>query len=159
MSLNYNNPGNIKITSDRWIGAVYPGDSSTFVTFSSLPYGYRALYRLLRGYIESGYNTISRIIYRYAPPGDNNPTVNYVNYIQSATGIDKDTTISKTDYQAIFQIGYAISRFETGTNPNEKDAQAGFQMAFNPWKYGEEGKTNFMIPLTLSFALLMLMSK
>jgi len=161
MALNYNNPGNIRLTSENWIGQVKPGDSTSFATFTTLPYGYRALFKLLTTYINQGFNNLSRIIYKYAPPGDSNPTISYLQYVESRTGIDRLTTIYPDDYSKIWYIGLAISRFETGEEPDIDAAKLGFEMVFNDGKFPTEEKPGWplvAVGLGTWFAL-MLMSK
>ena len=161
MALNFNNPGNIRLTSETWLGQIKPGDSTSFVTFQNQVYGYRALFKLILNYIKSGYNNINRIIYKYAPPGDNNPTVQYADFVSNRTGISKETTIYPNDYHAIYLIGLAISRFETGAEPNTEAAKSGLEMVFNPEAYGDESNPNGFLVLfgLMTFAALIAASK
>lgn len=161
MALLFNNPGNIRLTSDTWLGQVKPGDSTSFVTFQNQTYGYRALFKLILNYINQGYNNINRIIYRYAPPGDNNPTIQYADFVSNRTGISKETTIYPTDYHAIYIIGLAMARFETGQEPEPEASKNGLQMVFNPAAYGDEGKDNHFPILfaIMTFATLIAISK
>jgi hypothetical protein len=132
MAINFNNPGNIeKRVTTIWQGAIYPGDSARFVTFESLPFGYRALYKVLLTKIRGGTNTIRKIITSYAPPSDNNPTEAYVNYVSSTTGIPPDNIITSDLTNDIFKIGHAISRFETGIIPPSDAIIQGFNMAMD----------------------------
>lgn len=131
MAINYNNPGNIeKRVTTIWQGAIYPGDSDRFVTFQSLPYGFRALFKVLKTKISSGTNTIEKIINSYAPPSDNNPTQAYIEYVSNITGIPAQKVITLDMMQDIFKIGHAISRFETGVIPPSNEIIEGFNMAF-----------------------------
>lgn len=67
-----NNPGNIRLTGDRWRGQVLPPPDRGFVTFAEPKWGYRALFVILEGYmIRHGLVTIRGIIGRYAPPSEN----------------------------------------------------------------------------------------
>lgn len=93
------NPMNIRISSSRWLGLV--GSYKGFCEFSSFEYGLRAGIVLLRNYIRRGYNTVSRIINRYAPPFENN-TDAYINYVCEFCHVDRDTRI-------IFGDDYFIS--------------------------------------------------
>ena len=42
-----NNPGNIRLTGDRWRGQVLPPPDRGFVTFAEPKWGYRALFVVL----------------------------------------------------------------------------------------------------------------
>lgn len=103
-----NNPGNIRSSSANWIGQTGVSDNG-FVIFGSLKYGYRALYKLLDNYIKAGYDTIDKIINRWAPPADNNDTETYIKNVSKRTGLTPYEKVKKTD---IFVIGLAISQQE-----------------------------------------------
>lgn len=129
MALNFNNPGNIEKTAGTyWQGAIYPGDSTRFVTFESQPFGYRALFKVIQTKIIRGLTTISDIINSYAPPSDNNPTESYINYVSSVTGIDRNRPLNSLNYDEIFKIGHAMSRFETGLIPDSKAILEGYNL-------------------------------
>lgn len=129
MALYFNNPGNIKLVPGTvWQGQVLPGDSSVFVTYINLPYGYRALFKVIQSKINRGLNTINSIIYDYAPPGDNNPTESYVNFIENNTGINRFSVINPGDLDSIKKIAYYISIFETGISPDKNSFQEGFNL-------------------------------
>jgi GH24 family phage-related lysozyme (muramidase) len=110
-----NNPGNIRINRNNdWEGRV-PLDQNTdhaFEQFTSYAYGVRALIILLRNYIRSGRNTITRVFEAYAPPGENN-TQSYINFVAQRLGIGANDTlaISKTVLRALAQ---AIAKMENG---------------------------------------------
>jgi hypothetical protein len=119
-----NNPGNIRTSNDKWLGKI-GADQRGFVIFDTLPHGYRALYKLLMGYIGKGYNTIDKIINKWAPPSEND-TTNYINFVVKQTGIDRYQTVKSTD---LYIIGMAISKMEHGLF--DKDAaQQGLAMVY-----------------------------
>lgn len=155
MALNFNNPGNLSITSDIWKGQVIPGDSLRFVTFSNPIYGYRALFIDLYNKIKNGFNTIEKIIYRYAPPNDNN-TEAYINYITSITGYNRTYILNPALLSQVFKIGYAIARFETGTVPVDKDIKEGFFIAFDENNDKPDLFKQFLVLSTISILLLKL---
>ena len=110
--LNNNNPGNIRLSGTYWIGAVSGSDTS-FVTFSSLSYGYRAMFVLLKNYISAGYNTISLIINRWAPSSEND-TISYINHVVNLTGIAQDTLIDSSNETQMKALVSALSTHENG---------------------------------------------
>lgn len=81
---NYNY-GNICKGSTSWVGEI-PGTDSRFCTFSEPLYGYRALCFLLLNYLKKNYDTLEKIIQRYAPSSENN-TKNYIDFVSTLTGI------------------------------------------------------------------------
>lgn len=78
-----NNPGNLR-PGDNWQGMV--GTEHNFIVFSSIIYGLRALGTDLSNKYYKGFDTITKIIERYAPPEENN-TVAYINAVSNALGV------------------------------------------------------------------------
>lgn len=123
-----NNPVNIDYDGNNdgkadnpWVGQVGieppppNGGRQRFAQFISIPYGYRAALALLRGkgYISGGYNTIKKIISKFAPSNENY-TTGYINYVSNMTGIDPNRVINKNDKDALTSIVYAMAKFENG---------------------------------------------
>lgn len=122
-----NNPGNIRKTASVWIGQVLPGDDPDFITFSSIGYGYRAMFVLLKNYINKGYNTIDKMINRWAPSSENN-TQAYITHMVQLTGISSDTIIEFSNAENMQKIVAAIAYHENGSAPNFTDIQAGYAL-------------------------------
>lgn len=123
-----NNPGNIRLTYKNgakyfWKGEI-EGTDKSFKTFKSMAYGYRAIFALLKEYISKGYNTIEKIISRYAPRGENNTNV-YVTTVTKRVGITKDTKIGASDLVTLTKLVSAISFVENGLPANEVDIEEG----------------------------------
>lgn len=83
LGLRNNNPGNIR-PGDSWRGMT--GTNQGFVVFQDCSWGIRAIAVDLTTKIKNGYNTITKIITRYAPPSDNNNTAGYIASMVAATG-------------------------------------------------------------------------
>jgi len=124
--LRNNNPGNLRKSSSVWMGEV-PSDDPDFVAFESIDWGYRAIFVLLRGYIAKGYDTIEKIINRYAPTIENNSQA-YITHVVSLTGIREDTVIDADDSQTLIKIIAAISYHENGVAPNFTQVTAGWNL-------------------------------
>lgn len=108
-----NNPGNIRWNPlIEWDGEI-DGKDISFVTFKSMPYGIRALMKLLLNYEKRGYNSISKIINRYAPPSENN-TSNYIRIISSKMGISKDKLLDLNDSNTLILLTKSIISVEIG---------------------------------------------
>jgi len=122
-----NNPGNIRKSSSVWIGQVFPGDDDAFCTFESMDYGYRAMFVLLKSYLDKGFNTIDKIINRWAPSSENNTQV-YISNVVARTGINKDQLIEYSNAEAMKQLVAAISYQENGTAPNFTDIAKGYDL-------------------------------
>lgn len=79
LGLRNNNPLNIRFSSrSNWIGQT--GDNKGFCVFDSLEHGFRAAFKLLTNYIKSGYDTVPKIISRWAPQSENNTTA-YIDFV------------------------------------------------------------------------------
>ena len=108
-----NNPGNLKISSSEWKGKipVQNNTDGTFEQFQNWYYGIRAMWRLISNYIQSGNNTIAKIVGKYAPTSENN-TNTYINYVSSFTGINPNENLTGRD---LYPVIDAMSRLENGT--------------------------------------------
>lgn len=116
IGIENNNPGNIRYNPNiNWKGQA--GTKYGFVQFISMPYGYRALIKNLQSYINSGTDTISKIVYKWAPPGDgsNNPE-SYANNVSARTGISRNQKINAADLNTLARIAAAMSISEIGTS-------------------------------------------
>ena len=91
MAVLFNNPGNIRAGQD-YAGELddfyTAADGSKYVKFNSKEMGLRALFVDLRSKINEFDGDISKIITKYAPPSDNNPTDKYIDYVKSKVGSD-----------------------------------------------------------------------
>ena len=115
--LRLNNPGNIR-PGAGFFGEI--GDDGGYAKFDSDAAGIRAIQRLLKTYgSKHGINTLRGLANRYAPPSDNNPTGNYVDFLSQQTGIDPDEPINLAERGA--EIIPAIIGFEQGQQPFSQD--------------------------------------
>lgn len=125
-----NNPGNIrKSASFAWQGeqpGIKPG---AYVIFDTLVNGYRAMIKLLRNYVLKGQDTLPKILYKWAPPSDNNPTENYIDFVVGKTGIGRDDVIKSTDAEKITLIAWAMSLFEHGMKGTNEEIRAALNEA------------------------------
>lgn len=110
-----NNPGNIRISKNNdWLGKVPAKDNTdgSFEQFTHYKYGVRALIVLLRNYVKSGRNTITKIFAEFAPPNENN-TQQYIKFVADRVGIGANDAITpnKDSMRALCQ---AIAKMENG---------------------------------------------
>lgn len=118
-----NNPLNIRISSNDWLGKVKPNTDGTFEQFTSMAYGYRAAYILLRTYITKyDCDTIAKIINRWAPENENN-TSGYISRVCGTMGVPSTTMINPYNQQQMMSLVFAMSLVENGTRV-EPDAAA-----------------------------------
>jgi hypothetical protein len=108
------NPGAIKDGAFAKSQPGYAGASGGFATFDTPQAGIAAQENLLRGsYVNKGFNTINKIINKYAPQGPENSAAsvsNYKKYVARQTGIDMDAPISANQIPAVAK---AMREFET----------------------------------------------
>ena len=124
--LRNNNPLNIRHSADTFQGEV-TGTDKAFKTFISLPYGYRAAFITLATYHSKGYNTIEKIVTRWAPPTENN-TSTYIANVERWSGVPRHKTLTAADGADYILIVTAMSFIENGINANISEVRAGFNL-------------------------------
>jgi len=113
LGLRQRNPGNIR-PGAGFIGE--SGDGGGYATFGSDDEGLRAIQRLLMTYGDKyDIKTLRQLANRYAPPSDNNPTGNYIDFLSDKTGIGPDDEINLAEKGS--SIIPAIVGFEQGQQP------------------------------------------
>ena len=119
------NPGALKDGAFAKSQAGYTGASGGFATFKTPEDGARAQENLLRtAYVNKGFNTIDKIINRYAPQGPENSAAsvsNYKKYVARQTGIDMSAPIAANQIPAVAK---AMREFETGQTQGRGTASA-----------------------------------
>lgn len=116
--LRNNNPGNIRFSNaNDWVGKIpYAKNTDAgkaFEQFTHLHYGIRAKMVLIYNKVNSGTNTIEKLITNYAPPIENN-TVAYINQVVSMMGISKTSPIELTE-ESLITLCKAINFVENGS--------------------------------------------
>lgn len=123
--LRNNNPGNIIATPINWRGEVTRTDGH-FEQYVDMAHGYRALMVNLRSYIRKGCITLKDIIYRWAPPSQNN-TEAYIRAVSKHTGYTRLQEI-KADREHLTALAAAISYVENGVPAVMEDVEAGWKI-------------------------------
>lgn len=122
------NPGNLRKSKDQWEGAI--GDDGAFVIFDSPESGVRALAKNLQSYGRQGYDSIEKIINRWAPPNEND-TQAYIDSVVAATGIPATQSLDLSDPDTLSSLSQAISFHETGSRYDPEVYQKGVARALN----------------------------
>lgn len=82
--IRLNNPGNVRRSSDQWLGMAAEQTDPAYVQFVAPDYGLRAMGRILLNYEQRyGLNTVAGIVSRYAPAHEN-PTAEYIVNVAAA---------------------------------------------------------------------------
>jgi len=124
--LRNNNPLNIRHGSDVFLGEII-GRDKAFKTFTSMPYGYRAAFVTLATYLSRGWNTIEKIITRWAPPSEND-TKNYIACVEEGSGVPRNKELTAADGAEYMLIVAAMSAVENGKNADFSEVTEGFYL-------------------------------
>lgn len=121
------NPGNIRISEDKFQGEIIPSQDKAFKQFESMAYGYRAIFKILRNYQRNySLDTIRKMISRWAPESENN-TLAYVMTVSSRSGISPDEPVSADNREMMIRIVAAMSYVENGVEADMSDVIAGWE--------------------------------
>lgn len=127
--LRNNNPGNIR-PGDDWQGMT--GEADGFVVFQDIDWGLRALATDITNKIRKGYNTVTTLISRYAPPSEND-TQAYINAVAGETGLDPNEPIDLSQ-EVLHDLMRAIIDHENGAQASlipDQDIDTGISMLSN----------------------------
>jgi len=123
------NPGNIRKSADSWKGLIeYDPEYCQFFTPQ---HGIRAMARILINYEKLyGLNTVTQIIWRWAPPDDGNATAIYADFVARRMGVNRNTPLNVKDN--LVPLIKAMIEFENGVQPYDVDTIAeGITMALS----------------------------
>ncbi|WP_250538815.1 MULTISPECIES: hypothetical protein [unclassified Caballeronia] len=114
-----NNPGNIRYGDFARSAGAIGADSGGFAVFSDMRTGIEATAKLLRSYTARGFNTIRKIVSRWAPANEND-TQAYIAAVAKQLGVSADTVLSGDQLQgvagSIFQHENGSAYGKLGTN-------------------------------------------
>lgn len=112
--LRNNNPGNIRRTSDIWLGMSPSQSDDAFVQFSDPKYGIRAMARILMNYASRGMTTLRDVANAWAPNSENDSDA-YARSLAESVGVGPDQPIDISNN--LPSIIPAIIRQENGLQP------------------------------------------
>jgi hypothetical protein len=121
------NPCNIRLSRTKYQGEIQPSCDKAFKQFRSIDWGYRAAFVVLDHYSRNGYDTIRKIISRWAPPSENS-TAAYINTICDATFHGPDEKIDTSDRDVMVTMVAAMSKVENGIPANIDDVVSGWEL-------------------------------
>jgi hypothetical protein len=125
-SVRNNNPGNIEDGAFARSQPGYVGSDGRFAIFEAPEAGQGAAMALLGSYIDRGFNSVGKIISRWAPKEDNNDTAAYVRTVASKLGVKPAQPIGK---DRVPDLLVAIAEVEggAGVSGGAPGARAVFQ--------------------------------
>lgn len=122
------NPGNIRITKDRWQGLCPAQTDGEFFQFTEMKWGYRALIRTLQNYRrKQGCKTIADFISRWAPRTENN-TSGYITRVCREMQVPTSFVPDVDDKGTMCALAAAISQVENGIPAVMADVEAGWEL-------------------------------
>lgn len=122
------NPGNIRITKDRWQGLCPAQTDGEFFQFTEMKWGYRALIRTLQNYRRKhGCQTIADFISRWAPRTENN-TSGYITCVCREMQVPTSFVPDVDDKGTMCALAAAISQVENGIPAVMADVEAGWEL-------------------------------
>lgn len=111
LGLRNNNPLNIRVSSNTWLGKI--PTSNSFENFSTLEYGIRAAVKnLITYYTRDKLVTVGSIVSKWAPPSENH-TSNYIKYVADKMGVSA-TSIISLNVETFSKLVAAMSDVELG---------------------------------------------
>lgn len=115
--IRLNNPFNIRISDNHWIGKTTPSRDESFETFDTPEHGIRAGIKVLLTYFHKySLKTIHEIISRFAPPSEND-TDAYIASVTLETGIPAEEALDLDDPYILATVAMAIIKHEQGKQP------------------------------------------
>ena len=122
------NPGNIRITKDKWQGLRTVQTDKEFFQFEEMKWGYRALIRTLQNYRKrNGCMTIADFIRRWAPSQENNTTA-YIRSVCSQLEVPNMYVPDVDDRDTMCAFAAAISYHENGVEADRKEVEDGWDL-------------------------------
>jgi hypothetical protein len=119
--------------------------------------------KVLQTYIKKDFNTIDKIIHRYAPESEND-TQAYINFVEEHSGIPRDRILTNVDRASLVPLVFAMATMENGTPPNMADISQGWDLlgalkpipSSPPQDPGDKKKTNNLPIIGLGLALVLI---
>lgn len=111
-----NNPLNIRrYVHNDWLGKIHDdiAQDMEFEEFRHPKYGFRASFILIHRYIKQGYNSVRRIIERWAPSSDGNNIEVYLSVLRSY-GLNPNDVIIPLDWKSMSALVEGMFAVECG---------------------------------------------
>ena len=122
------NPGNIRISTDKWLGLREEQTDKEFFQFEEMRWGYRALIRTLQNYRRKhGLQTIAEMIGRWAPHTENN-TSGYISRVCKEMQVSSTYVPDVDDKGTMCALAAAISEVENGVPAVMSEIEEGWEL-------------------------------
>lgn len=122
------NPGNLRLSKDKWQGLRVVQADKEFFQFETMAHGYRALMRTLQNYRKlHKCQTVADFIRRWAPEIENN-TAGYIQRVCREMQVTTTYVPDVNDKTTMCNFAAAISRVENGIPAVLADVYAGWKL-------------------------------
>lgn len=122
------NPGNLRLSKDKWQGLREVQTDPDFFQFTEPKWGYRALIRTLQNYRKKhGCVSVADFIRRWAPPSENN-TGGYIRRVCQDLQVPSTYVPDTEDRDTMCALAAAISCVENGVPAVMDDVYKGWEL-------------------------------
>lgn len=124
-----NNPLNIRI-GNNWLGEVSKPTDKQFEQFTTMYFGVRAAFIILRNYITRyKLNTVEKIIQRWAPSNENN-TSNYIKTVCNYANLGRNEVLIFDNYEQMKALFMGMCYVENGLVIDIEDVRSGYDLVW-----------------------------
>lgn len=124
-----NNPLNLRISTNAWLGKVQSNTDGAFEQFVSLTYGIRAAMKNIRSICRRHPGcTLTQLISIWAPASDGNNTRAYVKQVKLRSMIMPDEKILPLDRGMMTRLARAMAEVECGRSFDLQPFEEAFDM-------------------------------
>lgn len=124
-----NNPLNIRI-GNSWLGEVSNPTDKQFEQFTTMYWGVRAAFIILRNYIvRYKLNTVEKIIQRWAPSTENN-TSNYIKTVCNYANLARNEELNFYNYEQMRALFLGMCYVENGLVIDFEEVRYGYNLVY-----------------------------
>lgn len=127
-----NNPTNIRISSQKFLGEIIPSKDTAFKQFDTAIHGIRAGAIIVGNYYKlHGLSTVTDIISRWAPGNENN-TAAYIADVCRLMAVGPDDNLDVLNPEVLVKLITAIIYHENGLQPySDADINQGVALSLS----------------------------
>lgn len=110
-----NNPLNIRLTRDKWVGLCKEQTDKEFCQFTDPLFGFRAAFRIIHNRFKAFHVTehcVLSIVSRWAPPSEND-TNSYVQFVCSYCGVSPREILKYENVSKMCDVVRSMAYFES----------------------------------------------
>lgn len=130
-AIRNNNPLNLRISDNPWIGKVYPNTDGAFEQFTSPVFGIRAAMINIRTHCRRHHGlTMAELIKIWAPASDGNRPREYIARVKMSANIMGTEKILYNDRGQMTRLTRAMAEVESGTKYDISIFEQAFDMLY-----------------------------